>query len=443
MISVIVTVYNTSRYLRQCIHSICSQTYTDLEIICINDGSKDDSQEVLEDLAQNDTRIIVIEQENQGPGIARNVGIERAKGEFVCFIDSDDYLAPTYIDDLRLSLLSNSSDIAICRSYEFDDTSQQVFKNIYSIGNRISDDYCDKCFNISNLNDDFYEQYIGWPWDKMYRLDFIKNNNIIFPKLTNTEDLPFVHLAMSLAKKISFVDEYLIYHRINNLSSTSNVVRNKNYDAFLIAFNNLKDNLLSKGVYELCKKPLVNWMMVFLKWHYVTVDKSTKKNLKKVIDELFLSFDIGSLDASYFFGDLDKFITYKAFKESEDSQYKVISSSVFLRRVKTKLKMSIDRIKLGKQNYRIQYSCYTSDFWTVYSSKFFNPKWYKETYLNKDFTDEECCLHYVFVGWRKGFNPSSLFNANLYLLTNEDVKQAGLNPLVHYLKYGVKESREI
>jgi hypothetical protein len=173
------------------------------------------------------------------------------------------------------------------------------------------------------------------------------------------------------------------------------------------------------------------------------VDQLTKKNLKKVIDDLFKSFDIGVLESNYFFGNLDKFITYKAFKDKEEVQYKGYFTSAFLRVLKTKFKMLIDRIRLGKQNYRIRYSCFTSDFWTVYSSEFFNPKWYKKMYLNKDFTDAECCLHYVFVGWRKGFNPSLIFNANLYLLTNDDVKQAGLNPLVHYLQYGVKENREI
>ena len=108
LVSIIVPVYNSERYLSTLLDSLLNQTYRNLEVICINDGSKDTSLQILKDYSSQDARVVVVDKENSGAATTRNVGLDRATGEFLCFVDSDDYVIPTAISvslALRLSMI--------------------------------------------------------------------------------------------------------------------------------------------------------------------------------------------------------------------------------------------------------------------------------------------------------------------------------------------------
>lgn len=113
LISVIVPVYNTAPYLRQCLDSICNQTYQNLEVICVNDGSTDNSAEILEEYAAKDSRIIVITQTNAGPSVARNVAIEQAKGEWIASVDSDDWIEPDTYEYFVRHIANSTAKVAV------------------------------------------------------------------------------------------------------------------------------------------------------------------------------------------------------------------------------------------------------------------------------------------------------------------------------------------
>ena len=115
LISVIVPVYNTADYLHICLNSILSNTYKNLEVICVNDGSKDNSSQILHELAEKDSRVKIIEQENQGVSVARNNALDAANGEYISFVDSDDWLHPQYYEILLYLLEEKKSDIAVCQ----------------------------------------------------------------------------------------------------------------------------------------------------------------------------------------------------------------------------------------------------------------------------------------------------------------------------------------
>ena len=119
MISVIVPVYNVETYLERCIRSILTNTYKDLEIICVNDGSKDSCLKILECLAKEDSRIRIINQENQGVEIARNTGIKESRGDYIAFIDSDDLIHPQYFETLLNCMEKKSADVVICGCQPF------------------------------------------------------------------------------------------------------------------------------------------------------------------------------------------------------------------------------------------------------------------------------------------------------------------------------------
>ena len=118
LVSVIVPVYNCERYISACLDSIINQTLRDIEIVCVNDGSTDSSLDILKSYATSDSRIVVIDQDNMGPGGARNTGLYNSSGKYVIFIDSDDYIDSTMLEKLCTISEKNITEITICKSYE-------------------------------------------------------------------------------------------------------------------------------------------------------------------------------------------------------------------------------------------------------------------------------------------------------------------------------------
>ena len=118
LLSIIVPVYNVKSYLKKCVESIINQTYTNLQIILVDDGSTDGSQDICDEFAQRDSRIVVIHKENGGLSTARNVGMDRAKGAYIAFVDSDDWLEPNMYEALISQLEKHEADIVACSFYE-------------------------------------------------------------------------------------------------------------------------------------------------------------------------------------------------------------------------------------------------------------------------------------------------------------------------------------
>ena len=136
-ISVIVPVYNVENYLKKCIDSIINQTFQDIEIICVNDGSTDNSRKILEEYKNKDSRIKIIDKENGGLSSARNAGIKTAEGEFLSFIDSDDWIDKTMLEKLYKNITGLNSDISICAVHRFDEE-KQIIETIDEEGNVIN-----------------------------------------------------------------------------------------------------------------------------------------------------------------------------------------------------------------------------------------------------------------------------------------------------------------
>ncbi len=126
LISIIVPVYNVIKYLRHCIESIVNQTYTNLEIILVDDGSNDESEKVCDEYKNKDSRIIVIHQENRGLSAARNAGLDICKGKYISFVDSDDYIEPDFIECLYSSIIENSVKVSMCNINYVDENSQII-----------------------------------------------------------------------------------------------------------------------------------------------------------------------------------------------------------------------------------------------------------------------------------------------------------------------------
>lgn len=198
LISVIIPVYNAEKYIKRALQSILTQTYRKIEVIIVDDGSIDGSASVCS--AIDDERIIVIRQENVGPAQARNTGLEYASGEFICFLDADDYLEPDFIEILYNSI--QHADISVC-GY-----------NVVSENSKIKSSYRPEETVVAStvaVNHVLYQKSVsGFLWNKMFKKNVILNNNLHFiPSVFVGEDLLFVLRYLSFADDVVFINESL------------------------------------------------------------------------------------------------------------------------------------------------------------------------------------------------------------------------------------------
>ena len=184
MISIIVPIYNAEKCLRQCLDSIIRQTYTDWQLILVNDGSTDDSAHICNEYEQIDRRIMVLHQSNKGVSSARNKGIENAQGEFLCFVDADDWLEETFLADFR----TDSVDADFYISGWFFNTNGKTYSCVKY--------HTIYCCSISEICNEFLKQNLrgnGYPWGKLFRASVIYENHLLFnEKVSFNEDHLFV-----------------------------------------------------------------------------------------------------------------------------------------------------------------------------------------------------------------------------------------------------------
>lgn len=266
-VSLVVPIYNSSMYLNKCIDSLVNQTLKDIEIILINDGSTDESEKVIKEY--NDKRIKYISKKNEGIGKTRNRGIKEATGEYIAFVDSDDYLNEHFCEYMYKKASTDNCDLVICNFFE-------DRGNLYEIKFKDFEDTSlkDNPSLINNIN-------LG-PCNKLYSLELLKNNNIYFEENLKYEDAPFVVKAIKSANKIGKINEFLTYYVIHENSETT--TRDKRiFDIFKICETIIKE--LDDKKY---KKALTNLITMIL-LDYCAQQRYIKEHSqrKKFINEAF------------------------------------------------------------------------------------------------------------------------------------------------------------
>lgn len=206
LISVIVPVYNVEQYLNKCIESIVNQTYSNLEIILVDDGSPDNCPQICDDWANRDSRIKVIHQQNQGGGPARNVALDIAKGKFISFVDSDDYISPVFYENM-VSFMSGEVDIVECDYTEVNDENAS-----FSLDNFLKDYAVEEALKC-NIEDSIFKQLI---WNKLYKREIIKN--IRFPDSKGIDDEFWTYKIIGNANKLRRINSVLYAYRQQNSS---------------------------------------------------------------------------------------------------------------------------------------------------------------------------------------------------------------------------------
>lgn len=211
-VSIIVPVYNVEKYLKRCLDSLVNQTLKDIEIICVNDGSTDGSLAILDEYVRNDDRIVVINQENSGQSVARNRGIDVAKGEYLGFVDSDDWVSEDYFERLHNSAIQNNAEIAvggIIRLHKFNRRKFLTFAK-----ETVTNDVNLK-FELCDLPEKSYV------WNKIYKSSKLKEIGLKFEEGIVFEDCIFTPQALFYFDKIVTVpDAYYFYWRRSDSTVT-------------------------------------------------------------------------------------------------------------------------------------------------------------------------------------------------------------------------------
>lgn len=262
-VSIVIPVYNIEAHLRQCLDSVVRQTLTDLEIICVDDGSTDASFNILTEYAARDNRFQIIRQKNAGPGVARNTGLERVTGEYLIFLDSDDWFEPDFLERVVLRAQETKADITICQAVEFDTRTGAELPSAWMLKTRY---LSGETFVPEEIAEHIFQFTYGWPWDKLYRAEFVQDMGLSYPALPNSEDLVFVFQSLALAHRIAVLKETLVHHRVNRAASVSNSRRlepEAPYQALIL----LRDALKRRGLYAAYERSFLNWAMEFLIWN--------------------------------------------------------------------------------------------------------------------------------------------------------------------------------
>lgn len=242
LVTVVVPVYNASKYLQQNIESLLYQTLKDIEIIYVDDGSTDNSVEIIESYRKNDARIKLLRQKNMHAGVARNTGMRAATGKYLLFLDADDFFEPEMLKELSRTAETYKTDIVICGFYGYDDvtTSTELtpFPQVKQ-GMLNRDQIGRKLFEVCDVI----------PWNKLYSTEFVKKSGVEFQNIINSNDAFFTRITVAVAERIYYLKKRFVHYRYNNTNS----LQGTREDAILCfgsAYSSIKDELIRRQIYE-------------------------------------------------------------------------------------------------------------------------------------------------------------------------------------------------
>ena len=274
LVSLIVPVYDVAQYLREALDSVVNQTYKDLEIIIVDDGSTDESASICEDYASSDPRIKLIHQSNKGLSGARNTGLEHATGEFVAFVDSDDSVSPLFIETL-VNAISSSADISICRYSTIETSGKMEGVAATSVFPSISAGVFDRNLALKLLAEEKISVNVC---NKMFRRELW--SGIRFPEGHVYEDALASFKLFDKAERVVLVDESLYNYRQRVDSITSSVSMDKINDCILA--HNSVSKFIRNNLSDVIPEPLYlkkhQRLLSFLIVSYIKLIKSRSKD---------------------------------------------------------------------------------------------------------------------------------------------------------------------
>ncbi|MBU7593519.1 glycosyltransferase [Metabacillus halosaccharovorans] len=271
-ISVIIPVYNAEKYITQCIESLLNQTLRECEFIFINDGSTDKSKQIIEKYQKLDDRIKLLSQENQGVSIARNEGLRVANGEYIGFVDADDFIAKTMYETLYTTATRNDCDVIVSNFESEIEGHKTITKYSFPINVTLNKDY----INHEILPYFLKEDNLNTGWNKIYKSKVIRENKVEFPeKVPLGEDGLFNMSFFSFADNMKYIDYTGYFYREVEGSATRNIVGKDYFNRAIEVYNMklpalYKDLLEEKEIHKLRSIKLIKSVMSYIHVYFTS-----------------------------------------------------------------------------------------------------------------------------------------------------------------------------
>ena len=341
-ISVIIPCYNAEKTLDQCLGSLLNQTMRNIEIICIDDGSTDNTREKLENYAKTDMRVRIYSQQNQYAGAARNLGLTHANGEYLLFLDADDFFAENLAQDAYAAAVSNQADVVIFNARNFDERTNEFSKG-WSMKTELIPEK--QPFSPEDCPDTLYQITSPVPWTKLFRRQFLLDTKLQFQTLRHTNDFFFVFSAISMAKRIVAIDKVLVTYRVGqktNLQST----KSKNPFCFYTAYKALHDHLEKLGLLQTLYRSYANQVLNGCLYNLRTLNdpEVQKEVFDRLRNEIFDGLEIPDQDASFFLTE-GSFHEMHLVKHGTFDQYTAFQTSNEIKRLWNGLERGLTRIR--------------------------------------------------------------------------------------------------
>lgn len=242
LISVIIPIYNASSFLVRCMDTICAQTYTNIEIVLINDGSKDNSLEICKSYQDKDSRIKIIDKPNGGVSAARNDGLDNSTGEYVCFVDADDIVSVDYVKYMYELAIKNNADISVCN---FTRVADGIYSSVEEVLGNISDETSEICMDKNEaLRNLLYKRYItGYAYVKLFKKSVIGNCRFN-TNLKVSEDFEFAFRVIDNSRQIVFGNK-ILYLYIQNPNSC---MHDSNWEKFRVTWRYIRNMYIEEVI---------------------------------------------------------------------------------------------------------------------------------------------------------------------------------------------------
>ncbi|MFV0379319.1 MAG: glycosyltransferase family 2 protein [Anaerorhabdus sp.] len=312
-VSIVVPVYNVEKYIGHCLDTLINQTYKDYEIICVNDGTKDNSLEILNEYQKKHPKLIkVISQENQGLSQARNTGLKYVSGKYVMFVDSDDYVENNFIECAVNAAVKNNTDLVVFDYYQ--EYTNIDFKEVIEV-TTVSEKV-----NLMEDNRVLVSAKCA-VWNKLYSKKLLDDNNLRFPVGMRYEDFVFTLKAMMFANEITVVNIPLLHYRVDRVGNISTKADKKVRD-LIIQCKEFMEWFKNQDFFKFHKEAVMIVLLASCIWI-----------LRKVVTMDDKKFVYDYIDEHYDF--LDK--EFSEYKKSKDKIIVAKSDGIYLNKLQTKL----------------------------------------------------------------------------------------------------------
>lgn len=269
-VTVVMPIYNAYDYLRPALDSVIDQTLREIEIICIDDGSTDPTLKLLKEYQKADERIRIVTENNAGVSVARNKGLVRARGEYVIFLDADDFFELTLLEKLYNAAKESELDITVCGYDMYNDKAARFEECADGEKGRFP---AGEVVSKGTLQDGIFQSTTSYVWNKLFKTSFLRDKELNFaPELYVFEDVYFILTTLSMAQRVGKISDNLIHHRIYSTQSRPKLFK-KYYHQVPLVYKKTKDFLTAHGTYIPLSRSFLNvsvsrcYKIYNLLWH--------------------------------------------------------------------------------------------------------------------------------------------------------------------------------